>query len=260
MTWPAVARRDGRELAADNTLLVFVALFVVLGAGIAYGSTGVERPGPLSDALALVAMFAVPLTAGTVTHEAVPRNVASGRVRLTLSLPHSRRAFLAGVGAARLALVTAVFCLAVAAGAAVYLLRGGPLNALRLGWLVAATVLLGAAFVAVTLAVTARSRSTALAAAASYGFFLLAFTWPAAVALGRVLLAGQFGVAVPESTADAVAQLSPVFAFRDAMAAVGATGGVAPGPLPAWACLLVLAAWAAVGFGIAEVRFSRVDL
>jgi ABC-type transport system involved in multi-copper enzyme maturation permease subunit len=260
VTWRVVARRDLRELAADNTLPVFVVLFAVLGGGIAYGSTRVPSPAPLPDALALVVLFAVPLAAGTVTHEAVPRNVSNGRIRLTLSLPHSRREFLAGVGAARLAVVTASTLVSVAAGALVYLVRGGPLDPLGVAALVALAVLLGAAFVAVALALTARSTSTTLAAATTFGFFLLAFAWPVAVAVGRVVLAGQFRVRLPPGTTDTVVQLSPIYAFQNAANALGVAMSAPTGRLPEWAGVVVLVAWSVLAFALAARRFDGIDL
>ena len=260
MTWPVVARRDLRMLAEDNTLTIFTGFFALLAAGISYGSTNGGYPSPLAEVLSLLFMFAVPLTAGTLVHEAVPNAVGSGRVRLTLSLPHTRAQFLGGAGAARLAALLVAVGAAVVAGSAVYLLRGGPLSLSAVVATVALGALLGAAFVGATLAFTARSSSASLSAATAYGFFMLSFAWPAAIALGTVVLAGQFGVSLEPGVADTVIQLSPIYAYQNALSAVGVDASGPAGFIPEWGGVVVLLAWAVGGFALAARRFDSRDL
>ncbi len=247
-------------LVADNTVTIFVGFFALLAAGISYGSTNSPIASPLTDVLSLLFMFAVPLTAGTLTHEAVPNAVASGRSRLTLSLPHTRTEFLAGAGAARLGAVLAAVGASVVAGAAVHLLRGGPVSLFAVAATVAFGALLGAAFVGATLAFTARSSSTTLAAVAAYGFFMLALAWPAAVALGTVVLAAQFGVSLEPGVADTVIQLSPIYAYQNALSAVGVNTSGPTGLIPEWGGAVVLLAWTVGGFALAARRFDGRDL
>ena len=260
MTWFVVARRDLRMLAADNTLTIFTGFFALLAAGISYGATSSPAPGPLTNTLSLLFMFAVPLTAGTLVHEAVPNAVGSGRIRLTLSLPHSRVAFLAGAGAARFAALLASVGAAVAAGVVVHALRGGPVSPFDVAVTVAVGALLGAAFVGATLALTARTSSATLAAATAYGFFLLAFAWPVVVGLCTVVLAGAFGVSLAPGTADTVVQLSPVYAYQNALNALGVSASAPVGLIPEWGGVVVLLAWVAGGFALAVRRFAARDL
>jgi Cu-processing system permease protein len=259
VTWPVVARRDLRTLRADNSLLIFGGFFALLAAALAYGATN-GAVTPLPETLLLLFMFAVPLTAGTLTHEAVPNAVASGRARLTLSLPHSRAAFLAGAGAARLATTLLAVAAAVVVAVAVYALRGAPLAPVSVLAVVAVAPLLAAAFVASTLAVTARSTSTTLAAASTLGFFLLSLFWPVALALGRTVAAGQFGVQLGSDFVDTYFVLSPIYAYLNALATAGVDSVGTSGAVPDGVGVAVLVGWSVLAFGLAARRFDRVDL
>lgn len=259
MTWDVVARRDLREFRADRTLLYFGALFALLGGGLAFFATNGSTTQPFSDILPPVLLFAVPLTAVTLSHSAVPERAASGRLRLTLSLPHSRAAYVAGAGAASVAATVLLTALAAAVGVLVFLLRGGPIELLRLLGLLAASSLLAAAFVAGTLAFTAGSRSPTLSTATAYGFYLLSFIWPAVVAIATVVLASEFGVTLPEGLAPHLVHCSPLFAFQAAVSLLDASapsgGGVSP-----WFGVLVLAAWVVLGYALAVRKFDRLAL
>lgn len=260
MTWPVVARRDLRALRADNSLLVFGGFFALVAAAVAYGATNGPGATPLPAALALLFLFAVPLAAGTLTHEAVPSAVDSGRVRLTLALPHDRSTFLAGAGAARLAITVVAVVAAVATASVVYALRGAALSPVRVLAVVALAALLAAAFVAATLAFTVRSTSTTLAAATAYGFFALALFWPIALNLARVVLAGSFGIQVSSGLTDALVVASPLYAYANALTVVGVDGIAAAGSVPDGIGAVVLLAWTLAGFALAARRFDRIEL
>lgn len=260
MTWQVIARRDLDVLHADRSLLLFPAFFALLALGISYAFTVGRGSTPLSRSLALLFAFAVPLTAGTVTHEAVPSAVSSGRSRLTLSLPHSRSAFLAGSGAARLAVTLASVAAAVLVGALTYAVRGGDLSVVDVALVVALAALLAAAFVAATLALTAGSTSTVLAAASTYAFFLVAFVWPAVVQVLALLASDLLGVTVGETALDVAVLCSPIFAFGNALGAAGIQVVGSSIPFSAWAGVLVLAAWTPLGLAAAAARFGRLEL
>ena len=260
MTWPVVARRDLRELLADSTLLYFCGFLALLGAGIAFLVARGQQPTSLPDILAVLFMLAVPVTAVIITHDAIPSRVANGRVRLSLSLPHSRAAFVAGIGAASVVATLAAAAAATLAALAVYLAYGAPTDALATVAMAAITCLLAAAFVGATLAFTARSRSTTLSAATAFGFFLLSFVWPAVVSVGVVVLAGSFGVSIPAGAAETATQLSPIYAYQNALSAVGLALSGSAGSLPEWGGVVVLLAWAGLGYALAARRFGGIDL
>jgi Cu-processing system permease protein len=260
VTWQVLARRDLEVLRADRSLLLFPAFFALFAAGIASVFTRGSGGTPLSSGLALLFVFAVPLTAGTVTHEAVPSAVSSGRTRLTLSLPHTRRAFLVGAGAARLAVTLASVATAVLVGGLTYAVRGGELAVVDVALVLALAVLLAAAFVAATLALTAGSTSTTLAAASTYAFVAVAFFWPVGVQLLALLASDWLGVTVGETAVDLAILCSPLFAFGNALGVAGIGSIGSSLSLPAWAGVLVLAAWPPLGVAVAVARFDRLDL
>jgi len=260
VTWSVVARRDLREYRADRTLAYFCAFFALLGGGIAYGATDGAGTSALPDVLSVLFLFAVPLTAATMVNEAIPRAVVSGRIRLTLSLPHSRSDYVAGVGAAGLAVTLLVTAVGVASALAVYLVRGGPVAPLRLAGVCVVVALLAAAFTAATLAFTARSRSPTLSTATAYGFFLVSFVWPVVVQIGRLVVDGELGVTVTDAVANGVVHLSPIFAFQAALAGIESGFGSGAGSVPAWAGVAVLLAWAGLGYALAARRFGGIDL
>jgi len=260
VTWPVVARRDLRALRADNSLLVFGGLFALVAAAAAYGATNGSGTTPLPAVLALLFMFAVPLAAGTLAHEAVPSAVASGRDRLTLALPHDRSAFLAGAGAARLAITVVAVVAAVITASVVYAARGAALSPVRVLAVVALAALLAVAFVAATLAFTAGSTSTTLSAATTYGFFALALFWPIALSLGRVVLTASLGIQVSSGLTDALVVASPLYAYTNTLTVVGVDGVATTGSVPDGIGAAVLLAWTVVGFALAERRFDRVEL
>ena len=147
MTWPVVARRDLRELLAEKTLYYFCALFALVGGGVASIAARGQAPTRLSHLVALLFLFATPPLAVTFVQQAIPRSVTTGRIRLTLSLPHSRAAFVAGVGAAAVVAALAVTAAGVLGAVAMYLVRGAPVDLLGLVPVLALLVLLAAAFV-----------------------------------------------------------------------------------------------------------------
>lgn len=257
VTWLVVARRDLRELRADNSFLYLGAFLALLGGAAAYGATATPGVATLAGTMALLVMFAVPLVATTLVHEQIPREVDTGRSRLTLSLPHTRRAYVTGVGAAGLAATLVVLAVAVVVALAVYLARGGPLALPSLAVTLAIAALYAAAFVGGTLALTAASRSTTVGVVLGYGFVLVSFLWPGLVAAGTAILAGELGVSVSGGTTDAVVQLSPLYAWQNAMGVVDVNTGTITGS--AWRGVLVLLAWAAGGTLLAARRFDAVD-
>jgi len=260
VTWPVVARRDLRELLAEKTLYYFCALFALVGGGVASIAARGQAPTRLSHLVALLFLFATPPLAVTFVQQAIPRSVTTGRIRLTLSLPHSRAAFVAGVGAAAVVAALAVTAAGVLGAVAMYLVRGAPVDLLGLVPVLALLVLLAAAFVGATLAFTARSRSTTLSVATGYGLLLLAFFWPVAVSLSTVVLGSTVGVPVPGRMVNTVTQLSPVFAYQNAVSALGLGIAGPVGHIPEWGGVVVLLAWAGLGYALAARRFGGIDL
>jgi ABC-type transport system involved in multi-copper enzyme maturation permease subunit len=257
VTWRVLARRDLREYRAGGTLWKLAAVFALVGALAAL--TGTAASGLLSAALGLVAVFAAPLVAVSFAHDAVPGRVANGRARLTLSLPHSRRAFVAAAAAVAGSLAVLALTAAFSVGLAVAIAVGVAVDAATVAALYAVGVALATAFVGGTLAATVTLRSTTLAATAAYGAFLVSYAWPAVLGVAFAVL-NAAGVTLPDGTLDLAVAASPFYAALAVFSGVP-VGGLGGGPTTGtWLGVVSLTAWAAGGIALAVRRFDRVDL
>lgn len=257
MTWRVLARRDLREYRASGAVWKLAGVFALVGAGA--GVTGTAAPGLLSGALGAVAVFAVPLTAVSLAHDVLPGRAANGRARLTLSLPHSRRAFVAGTAAAVLALALLALTAAFAASLLVAAALGVAVDVATVAALFAVGVALAAAFVGGTLAATATLRSTTLAAALAYGAFLVSYAWPAVLAVATAVVEAA-GVTLPDGTLDPVNAASPFYAALAVFSGIPVGGLGAGGGTALWLGVASLVAWAVGGTALAARRFDGVDL
>lgn len=254
MTWRTIAARDLREYWADGTLRNFAALFGALGlaAGVGAADGGVQ----LAVAVGFLALGAAPLTAVLLAHDRLPTGVASGRARLTLSLPHSRRAYVAGTAVGVLGVAVGALALAVGAAAAAVAVAGAPADAGLLAALVAVGVALAAALVGGTFATTATLRSSTLAAGATAALYCGALAWPGVVGLATTVA----GLDLPRVAVDALVVASPVQGAVLALAAGGVTVTPLAGALPWWAGVVSLGAWSIGGTAAAVHRFAGLDL
>lgn len=256
MTWQAVARLDLATYRDDGTLRNFCVLFALVGA-----AAGATLPaGPLPTLLGGFALFAAPMTAVTLVHELLPGRVASGRVRLTLSLPHSCREYVVGVGAAAFAVAAVAGVLAVLAGLLTATAVGTPVDLGQVVGFLVAAVALTAAFVGGTLAVTAGVRSTTLAAALAFSFFGASFVWPIIVAVGEAVLAATLGVAVPQVALDYALLASPVYGAVYGLGFGSFSAAQVPAAAARAAGVLSLVAWSIGGTALADRRFGRLEL
>ena len=254
MTWQAVARLDLATYRADGTLRNFGVLFAL--GGVLVGATA--PADPLSMLLGGIGLLAAPTTAVTLAHDILPGRVVSGQVRVPLSLPHTRREYVVGVGAAAFGVAVAITVLAVFLGLLAATAVGTPVDLPQVAGFLAAGVGLTAALVGGSLAVTAGVRSTTLAAALAYGLFAVSFVWPVVLAATDAVLAATVGVTVPGVALDYAVPVSPVYG------AVYGLGGVAATSLPMAAAraagVLSLAAWSVGGTALAAERFDRLEL
>lgn len=256
MTWQAIAGLDLTTYRADGTLRNFGAFFVLAGA-----ATGALAPaGSVPTLLGGFALFGAPLTAVTLAHEPLPSRVASGRTRLTLSLPHSRSEYVVGVGAVAFAVAAAAGVLAVLVGLVTAVAAGTPVDVGSLVTVLAGAVALTAASVGATLAVTAGVRSTTLAATLAYGGVLLAFVWPMVVAGFAVVLDATVGASVPQAVFDYAIPATPLYGALYALGFGGFSAGLAWPEAARVAGVLSLAAWSAGGTAFAVRRFDSLEL
>lgn len=175
MTWQSVARKDFADAARSRVVLVLGALFVLLFIVTAWFAGSFD--GFIDDAFTNLDTL-VPVLAIVLGYKAVIHERESGSLRLSLSFPHSRRAFLLGkfVGRSLVLLVPVVVALAVAGVVAT--INTGSLHPVRYVAFTTATALYGISFLAIALAISMSTTSSRRVLAGVIGaYILLAILW-----------------------------------------------------------------------------------
>ncbi len=268
MTWTVIARQDGRlTLGARSVkvLLGILALGIVLLAYLypvqaADPITTARFTGYVSGWLTTV----TPLVGLLLGYNAVVSERESGALLLSLALPHSREDVVLGkfVGRAGPLVATIVGTMALAGALVVY--PFGELVVAEFVAFVLLTVLFGALWIALGMAVSLSVASKRRALVLGFGFlFVFVFVWDtieSALRLG-LTTAGTSNGELP-AVVQFVFSLSPGRAFRrvvDGFLDPAATVG-GPWYLGEWTGLVVLVGWAVVPLGLAYLRFAGGDL
>lgn len=185
MTWLAVARKEFRDGVRSKSFLgvaaVFVGLFV--GSAVVFGTGTSTRAGRTvttnhfsqSVARQLFVTSVVPIAAIVTSYGAVAGERESGSLKLTLSLPHSRRDALVGKLAGRGAVVALPVLVSLALALVVLGLAGVAVAVPEFVGFVALTVLLGFVFVAIAVGFSAAASTGRRSILGSAGL-LLVFT------------------------------------------------------------------------------------
>jgi Cu-processing system permease protein len=258
VTWRVLAGRDLYEYRVSGTLWKVAVLFALAGTAGAVPASAAA--GLLTGALSVVGAFAVPLLAVSLAYGRIPERVASGRARLTLSLPHSARAFVAGSGAAVLAVSVLALASSFAAGTAVAAALGVAVDVANVVSVFVVGLALTAAFVGGTLAATATLRSTTLAAAVAYGWFLVSYAWPAVLTVVLALVEVAVGAQLDNVALEPVIAVSPPYAALALFNGVPLDSVGAENGATVWAGVTSLAAWTVGGTTLAARRFAASEL
>jgi ABC-type transport system involved in multi-copper enzyme maturation permease subunit len=268
MTWQTIARRDWRVTAAARSVKVLLGLVVtaVVLAGYLYPVLGAEpiTTARFSGFVQGIMTTLVPVVGVMLGYNAVVSDRESGAIRLSLSLPQSRRDLVLGTYASRTGLLTAALVAALALGGALVVYPFGDLVLAPFLVYVVLTVAFGAVWsglgVAVSLAVSTGRRALVLGFALIFLFVVVWDTLEVALALG-LNAAGIVEGPLPAPLQFLVG-LEPgrVFArttagFVDPSRAVGDAWY-----LSEWLALALLAAWVVGPVALASARFAGSDL
>lgn len=270
MNWESIARKDVRDATRSKSAWLLVGLFLVVFLGLVYAVSrleGAEFDEFLGLAVDTVASL-VPLIALVLGYKAVISERESGSVALLLSLPHSRADVLVGkfLGRSVVLVVPIVLATAFAGLAAVVLL--GSVAPGRYLLFVGLTVLLGLAFLAIALGLSAGTPNQRRVTAGAFGVYLLfVVLWEDLVwVLVLVLFRFQFPVAPPDWSVF-LELASPGIAFEflgvehlDVGGSVPVSGSGQQWFVTSWVALAILAAWIAVPLLVGYWRFRRSDL
>ncbi|WP_121820085.1 ABC transporter permease [Halostella salina] len=268
MTWEDVVRHDGRLCLGERSVRLVLAavVFAVLVPAYFYPINGTPPfttarfGGYASGWVTLL----VPLAGLVLGYNAIAEDRESGAVRLSLSLPNSRQDLLFGTFLSRTGLLTAAILTGMALGGALVVYPFGELVLLPFLGYVLLTVLFGAVWtglgVAVSSAVTTQRRAKALGFVLFAAFVLLWDTGVNAVRIGLERVGLTDGT-LPDPVQFLVGSTPGNVYGRLVRGFVEPTGGVGgPWYLSEWVAVPLLVLWLVVPLGIANRRFDRSDL
>jgi len=259
----AIARRSRLLLAAIAMMMLFSAALTALGTG-ATGALGVDLLTAASASLATLSVYLVPLIALLLAFDAIAGEIERGTLALTLSYPAARAALILGKFLAHLAALALALAAGYATAAVVALAMGGVsasglLGLLRL-W--AAGLALGAAFLGLGYALSARARGAGAAAGFAIAAWLV-FVVLYDLALLAGLVADAGGGAFSRQVFPWLLVANPADAFRlvtmpGGQAAELASGFSAAGRALAPAALAALLIWPLAALTLAWAAFRRL--
>lgn len=268
MTWQVIARRDGRVTAGAKSVQILLSLvvFTVLLAGYLYPMLGTEpiTTARFSGFAQGLLTTLVPFVGTMLGYNAVVSDRESGAIRLSLSLPQSRRDLVLGTYASRTGLLTGALLAALALAGALVVYPFGDLVFAPFLVYVVLTLAFGAVWsglgIAVSLAVSTGRRALVVGFTLLFTFVIVWDTLEQALVLG-LNAAGIVNDPRPAAVR-VLFSLEPgrVFArttsgFVDPSRTVGAAWY-----LNEWLALALLAGWVVGPIGLAYLRFSRSDL
>lgn len=271
----AIAQKEIREGLRNHWVVSATVLLAVLSLALAFlGSapTGTVKAGALDIivvSLSSLTIFLMPLIALLIAYDAIVGELERGTLLLLLSYPAARREVLIGKFLGHFAILCFATLIGYGAAALAVIARGE--IAAQESWLaflamIATSVLLGAAFVAIGYAISVQATSRGTAAAAAVGvwlFFVLLYD----MALLGLLVLDQ-GRHVGAGALDALLLLNPADAYRlfnlSAFANVsllsGMSGLAKSNQIGAPILLADLLAWIAAPLFIASALFERKEL
>jgi Cu-processing system permease protein len=269
----AIASAELRIALRNRWVVTAVILMTAFGlvlalAGSAPGGTvGADRLAVTVASLATLSVYLVPLIALLLSYDAIAGETERGTLPLLLSYPVSRGEILFG----KLVAQTAVVALAIFVGfgvtaAAVWMAGAASAASLAsLGRLYVSAVVLGGAFIAAGLCLSAVARHTATAASVAIA------VWIVAVVLFDVALLGALvadnGGFFTKHVFPVLLVAGPTDAFRLFNLAALDTGlqgeGIAAAgsalQMPPWAAGVSLLGWPVVLVALAFFAFRRCD-
>jgi len=256
VSWRVIARKDSRDAVRDGSFQWNTLFIALLTGATSYLHSTSGGGGVLSVDLSIVVTAVVPFVAVLMAHESIAYERATGRIRTTLALPHTRRDVVLGAAVGRATVLVATIGVALAVAAVTALVFGGTIEPRTFLGFGVATLLLAAVFAVIAVGLSAGTRSTTLALVAGIVVVTVSLGWPALLAFGWTTVVG--GSMPP--WLHTVGGWDPIRAYAKTAVLLAGTGlgslgadGSVVGPLllVGWPVLFV-----AAGIG----RFTGVDL
>lgn len=273
MSWVVVARKELRDVRSSRRTrwLLGAVVLLFVGGGYMVPMLGFPEPTSADYASFMVSSAAllVPLVGLLLGHRTIVGERSSGRLTLLLSLPYDRLDVVVGKFVSRVVALGAAIAVGIVAGAALVNYPFGSFEADTVGAYLLGTLLYGAAFVGVGLAISTATTSSAVASSAAFGtFFLFVAVWSQ---LQGVFRAGLDYLGLAKGTmpdwALFVYGAEPGMCYRRLVD--GFFAGVEQGPylgpdapwyLGEWVAAILLAGWALGPATLGYLRFRSTDL
>lgn len=259
--------RNSWFLGATVALVLFSLSLTFLGSAPA-GTVGVDQLAVTIVSLASLSVFLLPLMALLLSYDALVGEVERGTMLLLLTYPVSRSDIILGKFVGQTLGLGLATVLGFGSAALVLVFGGGGQsdNWMSFGVLMGSSVVLGAAFVALGLAISAMPRQRSAAAAVAFGLWLcLVIVYDMAL-LGALVADGGDGISA--SLFEMLLTVNPANAFRminlsgaeDVRAAAGLVISDLEGVGNGFAPAVSMGMWVVVPLILAVVLFRRKQL
>lgn len=296
MTWTAIARKDFEDVVRSRMVWGIIAVFLLLMVIVTLGASSQIEDPSATDVIFFFAnvggQLFVPIIALVVGYMAIVEERQSGSLRVLFGLSYGRNDVLFGKLASRTAVIAVATLVAVGFTAALMVALFGSLPIGTVLGFLGLTLLLGAAFTAIAVGVSAMAATRTRAMGGAIGSYIL-FTllWHPAVAGVYYLAEGELvGLEAPGWYL-LLLRLNPLEAYRQAVGSLidgyvpaligwenivedvpqGAfqegtltvsnrIAGDLPFYLTEWFSAVVLLIWIVVPVAIGYRRFERADL
>jgi hypothetical protein len=272
MSWRVIAREDVRGTMLSKTTWLAVGLFPVafLGYVVAHDYIGEPNFPAFVAGLAGVVGVLLPAVAILLGYKSIADDRTSGRLTLTLSLPHSRRDLAVGTFVSRAAVVLVPALLALAVAGVVGAVRFGTEGVVWYPWFLVATALFGTAFVGFAVGLSMSTTADRWITLGGLGGYLLLVTFWGGLQSTVLVVLHRFDFEVLQDMPDwallfrllepgeAYARLVRAGFDVDLAGLYVAEG--APVYVSAPAALVLLGAWAVLPLVVGYWRFRADDL
>lgn len=269
MTVRLVARQVLRESVRNRdfpTVVAAISTLFCVGGGLAGYLVPRSELLDFSHVLLGAAVVAVPFFGLQLGYQTVGRRREDGRLRLLLAQPISRSTFVAGSYAGKLVVLAVAIVFGVGGALVGHAITGDVVVPEFLTRFALATLLLGAAYVGISVGLSAAFRTTRWADGALLLVFLLslgpwrilphaAFVASKGIATREIVLPATFPAWV-----DLVAGLSPTVAFERLLGFHGMYVFTAEQYTSTQFSIAVLLCWALLAPALGIWRFGRTDL
>ena len=264
--------RDGlrnRWILATSLLLAALALSLAFLGSAPVGQIGASRLSITIVSLASLTIFLGPLIALMLSYDAIVGDVERGTLQLVLTYPVSHWELIFGKFVGHFTLIGIAITIGYGIAGLAIFATGEIIN--NNEWvayiaLIATSILLGAAFIAIGYLISVLVSETATAAGIAVGVWLL-FVLLYDMALLGVIVADQ-GENMRAGTFNLLLMANPTDAFRifnltgfdtsSSLAGMAAVAGKAV--LPTYVALIALVFWIVAPLGLAGAIFSRREI